>query len=300
MCDSSAVADREYVGRLAPSPTGPIHQGTARTSLAAWLDCRSRGGRLLLRIEDVDGPRCVPGADDRIQRDLDWLGLGWDGPVTWQSQRTHLYWDAVERLERQGRVFRCACSRREAGPGPYPGTCRDRDPAELQGLRTALRFRTEPGDAVQVVDRRFGLQAEDVHRAVGDFVIRRSDGLWAYQLAVVVDDLEQGVTQVVRGSDLLDSTPRQVLLRRTLGGGEDLSWLHVPLLLGPGGTKLSKRDGAVAVASYRDRGERPEQVIGRLAATLGLVPFGTEISADELLPLWDVNALARDDAIIEG
>lgn len=301
-----------YVGRLAPSPTGAIHQGTARSCLAAWLDCRAHGGRLVLRIEDVDRPRCVPGAEAALIRDLSWLGLDWDegpgagsskGPFR-QSERTSGYRAALEALAARGRTFPCTCSRREVG-ARYPGTCRhgprpDR-PHPGAGRVAAVRFRTEADDRVCIRDRLFGVVEQDVHAEVGDFVLRRADGLTAYQLAVTVDDLAQGVTHVVRGSDLLDSAPRQALLRNCLApDAPALEWLHVPLIVATHGKKLSKRDGAVPLANLRDRGLGPREVVGALASSLGLVPPGTAIGPDALVPLWRVDRLPAEDQVADS
>lgn len=277
-----------------------MHLGVARTSLAAWLDVRARGGRILLRIEDIDTPRVVPGADRELQADLHWLGLDWDGDPTWQSQRDEHYRSAMEKLEGLGRVFRCTCSRKEIAAsaphegedGPrYPGTCRDHfQPRE--GRAPAFRLRTEVDDVVRHVDRRYGEIVQAVHEVVGDFVLRRADGLWAYQLAVTVDDLLQGINSIVRGADLLSSTPRQLLLRGLLDpAAPPLETLHVPLVLGPTGERLAKRDQAAAIASLRADGVTPEEVVGRLAASLGLVPAGTRIRAAELVPLWQVERI---------
>jgi len=307
-----------YVGRLAPSPTGWLHQGIARTFLAAWLDARAHGGRLILRIEDVDTARAVPDAYRNLPHDLEWLGLTWDeGPGApgaaapyVQSERTERYAAALDRLAAVGRTFSCTCTRREIreasaphGPsdeGPrYPGTCRDgfrpRD-----GRTPAVRFRTEPSDRARAQDRSLGSVEQDLHHDVGDFVLRRSDGLWAYQLAVTVDDLEQGVTCVVRGADLLSSTPRQLFLRNILApDAAPLQTLHVPLLLGPNGARLSKRDGAVPIRSYRSRGVTAAQIVGWLAATLGLVPTGTAARPEELVSAWRRARLPTEDAVVE-
>ena len=299
----------QYVGRLAPSPTGPIHLGIARTSLLAWLDARARGGRLILRIEDVDRTRCRPEAIPRLLQDLAWLGLDWDagpdrpgpeGPYT-QSERDRMYEDAIDRLTHMHRVYPCTCSRKEIaraasaphGPsdeGPrYPGTCRagaipkpDRGPA--------LRLRTEPGDVIVHRDRRLGEIGHDVFGVVGDFVLQRSDGHWAYQLAVAVDDALQGVTTVVRGEDLAGSTARQVLMRRLLYPERpSIETLHVPLLTDPGGTRMAKRTGGYTVAALRSAGIEPTRVVGRLAASVGLQPPADTARPEDLLQAW-VNA----------
>jgi glutamyl-Q tRNA(Asp) synthetase len=243
-----------YVGRFAPSPTGPLHFGSLVAAIASWLDARAAGGRWLVRIEDVDEPRTVGGAIDEILRALDALGLHHDGAIVRQSQRKALYADALERLRRGGHLYRCACSRREIedsalrGPeGPiYPGTCRaDRSAYAADAVldaNCAVRFAIA-GGRVEFDDRVQGRIVQDVAREVGDFVLRRRDGLFAYQLAVVVDDADQGVTDVVRGADLLGSTARQVLVQRALGVPTP-RYLHFPVVVDASGEKLSKQTRA--------------------------------------------------------
>ncbi|HYD76304.1 tRNA glutamyl-Q(34) synthetase GluQRS [Ramlibacter sp.] len=266
--------DAPYRGRFAPSPTGPLHAGSLVAALASWLDARRHRGRWLVRIEDVDTPRCVPGADREILRQLAACGLLPDEPPLWQSHRGTLYQAALDRLVAAGRAYPCACSRRDieqalAAQGrsrrrgqevPYPGTCRN----GLHG-RPARAWRLRvPDGLVHWTDRRLGAQQQDVAREVGDFVLRRADGLWAYQLAVVVDDADQGITQVVRGEDLADNTARQILLQRAL----DLprpGYLHTPLVRGADGEKLSKQNGAQAL-DLRD----PLQALNEAARVLGL------------------------------
>jgi glutamyl-Q tRNA(Asp) synthetase len=250
-----------YRGRFAPSPTGPLHAGSLVAALASWLDARAHQGVWLVRIEDVDGPRCVPGADRLILDQLTACGLVSDEPVQWQSMRGDAYEAALQRLVAQGDAYPCACSRQDielallAAGTPrerhqaaiYPGTCRP----ERGGLRgrpaRAWRFCAPPRARVDWADRRLGPQTQDVARAVSDFIIKRADGLWAYQLAVVVDDAAQGITHVVRGEDLADNTARQILLQRALGLTTP-AYLHTPLVLGPNGEKLSKQNGAQALA----------------------------------------------------
>ncbi|MFO1341340.1 MAG: tRNA glutamyl-Q(34) synthetase GluQRS, partial [Burkholderiaceae bacterium] len=234
-----------YVGRFAPSPTGPLHAGSLVAALASWLDARANGGRWLVRVEDVDGPRCVPGADALILQQLAACGLLPDEPPQWQSTRGALYEAALQRLLDAGRAYACACSRKDieaalAAQGwqharhaerVYPGTCRH----GLGGRPArAWRLRTDaPGGGALWVDwhdRRLGPQRQNLTAEVGDFVLRRADGLWAYQLAVVVDDADQGITHVVRGEDLADNTPRQIHLQRGLGLATP-SYLHTPLVL---------------------------------------------------------------------
>ncbi|WP_144636876.1 tRNA glutamyl-Q(34) synthetase GluQRS [Bordetella genomosp. 13] len=250
-----------YIGRFAPSPSGPLHAGSLVAALASWLDARARQGRWLVRIEDVDTPRTVEGAADRIMAQLRGLGLHWDGDVMWQSRRGAAYQQAFDALAARGLVYGCGCTRREIadsqprggeagadGERPYPGTCRHGLPPGRQAR--AWRVRVPPGVEF-FEDRWLGPQRQDVAQAVGDFTLRRADGLWAYQLAVVVDDGAQGVTDVVRGADLLGSTARQRILARLL----DLPVprvMHVPLIVDPAsGLKLSKQNGAAALDTGR-------------------------------------------------
>ncbi|MES3000532.1 MAG: tRNA glutamyl-Q(34) synthetase GluQRS [Pseudomonadota bacterium] len=245
-----------YIGRFAPSPTGPLHAGSLVAALASWLDARAHAGRWLVRIEDVDTPRCMPGAAEHILRQLTDCALVPDQQPVWQSARGQVYQQALDRLVEQGRAYPCACSRKDieralAALGRphernaelvYPGTCRD----GLHGKPArAWRFRTVPG-IVTWCDRRLGMQQQDVEREVGDFVLKRADGLWAYQLAVVVDDAAQGITHVVRGEDLADNTARQLQLQEALNFRAP-EYLHTPLVLGTNGEKLSKQNGAQAV-----------------------------------------------------
>ncbi len=252
----SVIPGPTYRGRFAPSPTGPLHAGSLVAALASWLDARAHGGIWIVRIEDVDTPRRVPGADELILRQLAACGLVSDEPVVRQSRRGTLYQAALDRLIADGVAYPCACSRKDienalnaAGLGRerhhaavYPGTCRP-ERGGLHGREArAWRFRVEPGK-LHWTDRRLGPQAQDVATEVGDFVLRRADGLWAYQLAVVVDDAEQGITQIVRGEDLSDNTPRQRLLQQALGLPVP-GCLHTPLVMGDNGEKLSKQNGA--------------------------------------------------------
>lgn len=248
MIDSSP---RPYVGRFAPSPTGPLHFGSLVAALGSCLEARARGGRWLLRIEDVDAPRTQPGAVDTILRQLEACAFAWDGEILFQSARTEAYHAALSRLRDAGWVFPCACTRREMadstlardGSRRYPGTCREGLPPGREAR--AWRLRTAPG-LVRFEDAVQGLQEEDVWREVGDFVLLRADGLFAYQLAVVVDDAEQGVSHVVRGADLLDSTARQILLQRALGVATP-DYAHLPVATNVAGEKLSKQTLAPAV-----------------------------------------------------
>lgn len=281
-------------GRYAPSPTGRLHLGNARTALLAWLDARSRGGAFVLRIEDVDFTRARPEFEARIYADLRWLGLDWDegpdiggphGPYR-QSERGDVYAAALARLD----TYACTCTRRElralptmgmTGEVVYPGTCRAGPRAP--GQPAAIRWRVPPG-RVEAQDAVAGEVAQDVAREVGDFVLRRADGAWAYQLAVVVDDGAMAISDVVRGADLLDSTPRQVLLQRALGLPTPRH-AHVPLIVGAAGAKLSKRDGAPDLSAMREAGARPERLVAALARSVGLLPDDVlEARPGELLP----------------
>jgi glutamyl-Q tRNA(Asp) synthetase len=266
-------AEPRYRGRFAPSPTGPLHFGSLVAALGSYLDARAQGGEWLVRIEDLDPPREVPGAATDILRTLEALGLCWDGTVVRQSERGEAYAAALARLERDGATYPCACTRKEIGDAAlagsdgsrvYPGTCRPGLPAGRAARATRLRVsdaEVELDDALQgSVRQRLALE-------VGDFVLRRADGLIAYQLAVVVDDAAQGITEVVRGADLLDSTPRQILLQRLLGVPTPC-YLHLPVATDAAGEKLSKqtlaapialaRPGAALVAALRFLGQRPD------------------------------------------
>ena len=279
-----------YRGRFAPSPTGPLHDGSLVAALVSWLDARAHGGAWLVRIEDVDGPRCPPGTGEFILGQLAALGLQADEPPRWQSRRGHLYEAALQRLIAAGLAYGCACTRAEiaaaAGPRPrhgelvYPGTCRH----GTQGRAVrAWRFRVQ--GRIDWQDRRLGAQSQDLGTEVGDFVLKRADGLWAYQLAVVVDDADQGITDVVRGEDLADNTPRQIALQRALGLPTP-RYLHTPLVLAADGQKLSKQTGAAAL-NLAD----PVARLGEAAAALGLPPLparptGVADMLAALVPRW--------------
>lgn len=267
-------ASRPCTGRFAPSPTGPLHAGSLVAALASWLDARAQGGRWLVRIEDLDTPRCIPGADRIILRQLADCGLRPDEPPVYQSTRTAHYQAALDALVERGLAYPCACTRSDieaalkAQGRPrgrhaeliYPGTCR---PGLGGRAARAWRFACPP-TVVHWTDRRLGPQSQAVHAEVGDFVLRRADGLFAYQLAVVVDDAAQGVTDIVRGEDLADNTARQILLQQALGLPRP-HYLHTPLVLGTHGEKLSKQNGAPPVDT-RD----PVAALSAAARVLGL------------------------------
>ena len=245
-----------YRGRFAPSPTGPLHFGSLIAAVGSYLDARHHGGEWLLRIEDLDPPREVPGAADAILRTMDGFGMHWDGPVVYQSRRDEVYAGALEELTRKGLLFGCACTRREIADSAirseaglvYPGTCRGGMPPGRHAR--ALRLRTEQR-LIEVVDRLQGKLQQQLDSEVGDFIIRRADGLVAYQLAVVVDDAAQRITHVVRGADLLDSTPRQLYLQQLLELPTP-SYLHLPVAVDPDTEKLSKQTFARDVIADKD------------------------------------------------
>jgi glutamyl-tRNA synthetase len=290
---------RRRVGRLAPSPTGLLHLGHARTFLLAWWHLRSRGGSVLLRVEDLDGPRCRSEWVDTALRDLEWLGCDWDGAWTLQSHGIDRLRAAVDELVRQGLTYPCTCTRsdvRAALSAPqqgstetrYPGTCRGRYASlahaeQSSGRAATLRFRVPPGK-VEVRDGFCGSSIFDVQQEVGDFVVARRDHVPAYQLAVVVDDAAQGVTEVHRGEDLLPSTARQAHLRRALGLPEP-AFFHLPLVVDGTGRRLAKRCDDVSLASLRERGTDPRTIVAWVARSAALeVP--SRIAASEVTPLF--------------
>jgi len=268
-----------------------LHAGSLVAALASWLDARAHDGQWLVRIEDVDGPRCPPGMDEIILGQLAALGLLPDEPPTWQSRRADLYRSALDRLVASGHAYGCACTRAEiaaaAGPRPkhgelvYPGTCRNG--TNGRPVR-AWRFRVE--GRVDWQDRRLGAQSQDLEAEVGDFVLKRADGLWAYQLAVVVDDAEQGITDIVRGEDLADNTPRQIALQRALGLPTP-SYLHTPLVLAEDGHKLSKQNGAAAL-DLSDAPARLREAAGRLGLHLHTADLLAEATEQ-----WRAATMAR-------
>ncbi len=275
-----------YCGRFAPSPTGPLHFGSLVAAVASWLDARAHGGRWLVRIEDVDEPRCRPEWADDILRTLERLGLVWDAPVVRQRDRKDLYREALARLRQTGHAYPCGCTRREAA-GRYPGLCRNGLPPGRQAR--SWRFRV-PSGRIGFEDRWHGWFEQDVEADAGDFILLRADGFFAYQLAVVVDDAAQAVTHVVRGADLLDSTPRQILLQRALGLPQP-AYLHHPVVTDPAGRKLSKQNHAPALDPVRD-----QENLRAALQFLGLCPPG-ELGTAELLAWGRQHWLARLRAV---
>ena len=283
---------RHYHGRYAPSPTGELHIGNLATALIAWLHARLSNGSFIIRIEDIDTRRCIKGSASNILNDLERLGIDWDGPVSYQSKRLEYYQDALESLEAEGLIYPCYCSRRDIKQATgvsyltsqvYPGTCNSLTKAERQhkGLERPSAYR------VRVPDKRFeyhdlwqGRIEENLYTETGDFVIKRNDGLFSYQLATTVDDIDQSMTHIVRAEDLLSVTLRQLYLVEQLKPETKIQFAHSPILVTDNGKKMSKRDGSFSLSRWS---QPIESLIGWLAFNLGLTEFATAISSDELL-----------------
>jgi len=280
-----------YCGRYAPSPSGALHWGNLRTALLSWLDARLAGGQWLLRMDDLDTPRVVTGAEERIVADLSWLGLSWDGPLLRQSERRGFYSDVLSALRRAGALYPCRCSRRlladvSAPHGPlsvYPGFCRGLPPrwGPVEGRLPSWRLRVG-ADQLRWGERLAEPGELDAGSAVGDVVLRRADGYIAYHLATALDELELGISDVVRGADLWAATAAQVAVMQQLGVAPP-RYGHVPLWRDAAGQRLSKRDGSAGLDAARQRGDDAPAVIAQLAASLALVPEGSHLSATELL-----------------
>lgn len=298
-------------GRFAPSPSGRMHLGNLWSCLLAWLAARSAGGGMVLRLEDLDPDRCRRSYCDQVMRDLEWLGLDWDGAPVYQSRRTELYAQAFRALEGQGLIYPCFCTRAERlaasaphrsdGAAVYDGRCGRLSGAERTELaksrRPAWRVRV-PEEEIVFTDLLQGEYRENLARDCGDFILRRSDGVYAYQLAVVVDDGAMGVTQVVRGSDLLSSTPRQLWLQERLGLPHP-EYGHLPLLLAPDGRRLAKRDRDQELGQLQKTYTAP-QLVGLLACAARLIDRPEPITPRELLPLFSWDKLPRKDLILNG
>ena len=328
---------KPYVGRLAPSPTGALHLGNVRTFLIAYLRARSQGGKVILRIEDLDHPRDKKGAEVALREDLAWLGFSWDEEYT-QSARRDIYRSARDFLLERGLIYPCICSRRDveaAQSAPhageqlfYAGRCRDRFASwaaafAAKGAMPCWRFRVEKGEAVSFEDGFAGVSSQDVGATLGDFPLARDEDGAGYTLAATVDDLLMGVTEVVRGDDLLPATPAQILLARALVpwvqsqfsilNSQFLipnsqfsiphsplpTYFHVPLVVGADGKRLAKRHGDTRIASFRAQGVRPEAIIGRLAATCGWAAAGEEIALDDLIPRFSAATIPRHPICLE-
>jgi glutamyl-tRNA synthetase len=295
-------------GRLAPSPTGAQHVGNARTYLVAWLSARSHGGSVTLRIEDIDSPRVKAGAVDLILEDLGWLGLDWDdGPYT-QTQRLLPYEAALERLKAQELVYPCTCTRTdiaEAASAPhlehegpvYPGTCAHRRAADAAGLDRPFAWRFRVADSPAFDDLFRGPTHVDLRHVGGDFVVWKSSRTPAYQLAVVVDDADMGITEVIRGDDLVPSTPRQLLLYRALGRTPP-RFGHVPLVVGPDGRRLAKRHGDTRLTALRAAGVTAEVLLGLLALSCGWIEKPTPVTARDLLPLYRPERIPKEPFVL--
>jgi len=300
-------------GRFAPTPSGRLHLGNLFCSLLAWLSAKSKGGEILLRIEDLDLERTSREYTQQAERDLAFLGLSWDrggtagGDGYFQGKRSAYYQELLERLEAQGLVYPCFCSRSElhAASAPhasdgdviYSGKCRDLTVEQVEEKKKsrspALRLRV-PEETVAFVDLHYGPVSQNLAQDCGDFILRRSDGVFAYQLAVVGDDAAMGVTEVVRGRDLLSSTPRQIYLYRLLGF-EPPQFAHTPLLLASDGRRLSKRDRDVSLEALVEKGMSPEDIVGRLACLAGLLDRPEPASAKELIPLFSWEKVPAED-----
>ena len=300
-------------GRYAPSPSGRMHLGNLMCCLLAWLSAKSKGGQVLLRIEDLDTVRCPRVYADAIVDDLAWLGLAADGPTptptVYQSERSKIYQQYYDILLKKGLVYPCFCSRsqlhaasaphRSDGQVVYAGTCRGLSDAEIarRSLTRAPAFRVQvPDEEIAFTDGHLGRYAENLARDCGDFYLRRADGVFAYQLAVVVDDALMGVTEVVRGSDLLSSTPRQLWLYRELGLTAP-QFYHLPLLLAPDGRRLSKRDGDQSLENLRAR-YTPQEIIGKLAYVCGLQDTPAPASPQELVPGFSWDKVPKQDILL--
>lgn len=279
-----------YIGRFAPTPSGPLHFGSVIAALGSYLQARQQDGKWLVRIEDVDLPRTIPGADKIILKQLESLGLYWDEEIVYQSQRTTLYESALEALNLKGHTFSCACTRKETANKPYPGTCRKGVAFGLTGR--SIRIKTN-NETISLSDQLQGQYSQSLESDIGDFIIKRTDGLFAYHLAVTVDDAEQKINEIVRGADLLDSTPRQIFLQKLLGLPTP-AYLHLPVATNEDGNKVSKQFHADAVET-----NNPANVIYKALEFLGQSPpdDANDSDLESLLTWaikhWDINTIPR-------
>ena len=306
------------VGRFAPTPSGFLHLGNVFCSLLAWLYAKSSGGKIILRIEDLDPQRCTRQKADQLARDLDWLGLTWDegayvsatSDSYFQSQRSAIYACYFEQLKASEIVYPCFCSRSElhAAEAPhlsdgriiYAGTCRELTPEQRQAKaqKRVPAYRVQVEDKpISFLDGHYGPQSYNLAEESGDFIVRRSDGVFAYQLAVTIDDALMGITQVVRGCDLLSSTPMQLYLYRMLGFTPP-SFRHIPLLVDATGRRLSKRDGDLEIAALRKLYDNPEPIIGLLAYLAGQIEKPEPLSVKDLLPIFDASKIPKQNIVV--
>lgn len=290
-------------GRFAPSPTGRMHLGNIFCALLSWLSVKEKGGQWLLRIEDIDPGRSRQEYADLLMDDLAWLGLEWDGEPVYQSQRSDIYEEYFERLKQQGVTYPCYCTRADIlatqaphesdGRVVYKGTCRHLPPQPSRVGATRLMV---PNCEIAFTDGHYGEHTVNLARQVGDFIIRRKDGAWAYQLAVVIDDALMGVTEVVRGRDLLLSSPQQMYVADLLGISSP-RFCHLPLLCNREGQRLSKRDQSLDMENLRHR-YKASQIVGELACLAGLIPTPDAISAKELLPVFSWEKVPKEDIVV--
>ena len=302
-------------GRFAPSPTGRMHLGNVYAALLSWLSAKSKGGEWVLRIEDIDPTRSKQEFADRIMDDLEWLGLTWDGEVTYQSKRQDIYEHYFELLRKEGLLYPCFCSRADLlatqaphesdGRVVYKGTCRDLNPADYpQGITPAWRMRV-PDETIETTDGHYGAYRVHLPTEIGDFIVRRKDGAFAYQLVVVVDDLTMGITEVVRGRDLLLSTPQQLFMARTLRNLDtekifpEVRYIHFPLLINEAGQRLSKRDKSLDMGVLREQHSAGE-IIGFIAHLAGITPTQHPITPQELLPLFKWEKIPTEDIRVKS
>ena len=292
------------VSRFAPSPTGRMHLGNVFCALLSWLSAKSKGGEWRLRIEDIDPDRSRRDFALQLMDDLQWLGLPWDGEVVWQSQRSDIYEYYLKQLQDMGLTYPCFCSRADImatqaphetdGRVVYAGTCRGKKLDEMaQNVPHATRF-IVPNEEITFQDGHYGEQRVNLAKHCGDYVLRRKDGAWAYQLAVVVDDALMGITEVVRGRDLLLSTPQQLHLLRTLGF-EAPSYFHHPLLVNEAGQRLCKRDKGMDLSVLREKHKNPDEIVGFLAFLAGILPSPTPVKTQDLLPLFSWQKVPKED-----
>ena len=302
-------------GRFAPSPTGRMHLGNVYAALLSWLSAKSKGGEWVLRIEDIDPSRSKQEFADRIMDDLEWLGLTWDGEVTYQSKRQDIYEHYFDLLRKEGLLYPCFCTRADLlatqaphesdGRVVYKGTCRDLNPADYpQGITPAWRMRV-PDETIETTDGHYGTYQTNLTTEIGDFIVRRKDGAFAYQLVVVVDDLLMGITEVVRGRDLLLSTSQQLFLAQTLRYLNtekvfpEVSYAHFPLLMNEAGQRLSKRDKSLDMGVLREQHSAGE-IIGFIAHLAGITPTQHPITPQELLPLFKWEKIPTEDIRVKS